>query len=179
MEDALDYMLDYVGEGIEEAKDEVDEFDLQQDEFFNSTDPDSFRMRTIEDILYSDDAYELGIMLIARNQLWENQVNRYGQPLPLYKPRTIRYKIQRDVPAEKRVRYTEFDKGAFYNEGIQIEVNRATDFFDFFITDRRDYFAYIPDDVVGLTPENEELFKYQIGEWLNERLWDYWVQNFL
>lgn len=177
MEDALNYLLNALDEDIKGITEEFEDFEHEQDEFFNSTDPDSIRMMTLEDILYSADAYELGINLIARNQLWENQVNRYNQPLPLYKPRTIRYKIQRGVPAEKRVRYTEFDKGAFYNEGIQIEVNRATDFFDFFITDRRDYFAYIPDDVVGLTPENEDIFKYQIGEWLNERLMDYWLRN--
>lgn len=177
MEDALNYLMDCLDEDVKGITEEFDDFEQEQDEFFNSTDPDSIRMLTLEEILYSSDAYELGIMLIANNQLWENQINRYGEPLPLYKPRTVRYKVKRGVPADKRVRYTEFDTGAFYNEGIQIEVNRATDFFDFFITDRRDYFAYIPDDVVGLTPENEEIFKYQIGEWLNERLMEYWLNQ--
>lgn len=177
MEDAFNEFFDICQDEIKDMSDELELFDQEQDEFFNSTDPNSFRMMTLEDILYSDDAYALGIMLIANNQLWENQINRYGEPLPLYKPRTIRYKVQRGVPPEKRVRYTEFDTGAFYNEGIQIEVNRSQDFFDFFKTDRRGYFEYIPDDVVGLTQENEEIFKYQIGEWLNERLWDYWVAN--
>lgn len=179
MEDALNYLLDALDEDFKGITEEFEDFEQEQDEFFNSTDPDSIRMMTLEEILYSDDAYELGINLIARNQLWENQVNRYGQPLPLYKPSTIRKKLKLSPPPppDKLVRYTENWTATFYNEGIQIEVNRAQDFFDFFITDRRDYFAYIPDDVVGLTPENEDIFKYQIGEWLNERLMDYWLRN--
>jgi len=177
MEDALDALFDALDDDLNGITEEFDDFEQEQDEFFNSTDPDSIRMQTLEDILYSADAYELGIHFIAENQLWDEQIDRYSRRLPQYKPDTIRKKAKLGHPPDKLVNYTEMWTGAFYNEGIQIEVDRSRDFFDFFKTDRRSYFAYIPDDVVGLTQENEESFKYIIGEWLNERLLDYWMHN--
>ena len=74
MEDALNALFDALDDDLKGITDEFDDFEQEQDEFFNSTDPDSIRMRTLEEILYSDDAYELGINFIARNQLWEHQV---------------------------------------------------------------------------------------------------------
>ena len=170
-------MMSALSSEFEGAKAEFEEYEEQEYDRFNSVDADSDRMRILEEILYSEDSYELGIKLIAQNQLWEQQIDRWGDALPIYKPRTVRYKVQRGFPPDKRIRYTEFDKGIFYNEGINIEVNRHADFFDFFKTDRRPYFAYIPDDVVGLTQENEEYFKYVIGEWLNQRLLQEWMNN--
>lgn len=176
-ESAFTACMDYLQQGYEEGRAMYEEYEEQEEERFTSSDPNSERMRIIEQVLYSEDAYRLGLMLIARDQLWESQINRYGEPLPLYKPRTIRYKAKRGFPPDKMVRYTEFDKGAFYNEGIAIEVDRANDFFDFYITDRRGYFAFIPDDVVGLTDDNEYIFKAQIEEWVNEIMYEEWLNN--
>lgn len=174
---AFEQMMDALSQEYKSIEDEFVDYEEQEYDRFNSIDPNSRRMELLEEILYSAEAYDYGIRLIARDRLWEQQINRFGVPLPLYKPRTIRYKAKRGFPPDKMVRYTEFDKGAFYNEGINIVVNRSADFFDFYITDRRPYFAFIPEDVVGLTEENEEIFKYQIGEWLNNRLLEDWMFN--
>ena len=176
--EAFDEMMAGLNSEFGDIKGEFEEYEEQEYDRFNSVDADSRRMQLLEEILYSEDAYELGITLIAQNQLWENNVNRYGEKLPKYSPHTIAKKQRiAGYPANKLDRYTNYWTGAFYNEGIAIEVNRRQDFFDFFITDRRSYFQYIPDDRVGLTPENEEYFKDVIGEWLNERLMQDWMLN--
>lgn len=139
----------------------------------NSNDPDSIRMRTLRDILESPEFYEVGIRLIAMNQLWENQVNRYGQKLPLYRPDTIRKKAKLGHPADKLVNYTNYWTGGFYNEGINVEVNLQGDSYDFVIVGK--WANFIPEDRVGLTEENQEYFEQIVGEELRRRLnrW-YW-----
>lgn len=175
---AFDSLMNAVNDEFEGIKGDMEDYEEQEYERFNAIDPNSRRMELLEEILYSEDAYELGITLIAQNQLWERNVDRYGDKLPKYSIHTIKKKARiPNYPTSKLDRYTNFWTGAFYNEGINIEVNRQADFFDFFITDRRSYFQYIPDDRVGLTPENEEYFKDVIGEWLNERLMRDWMLN--
>lgn len=161
-----------LGESIAE---QIREAEQRLIEEMNSNDPSSIRMQTLRDILLSPEFYEIGIRLIAQNQLWENQVNRYGQKLPLYKPDTIRKKNKLGHPADKLVNYTNYWTGGFYNEGINVEVNLEGNSYDFTIVGK--WANFIPEDRVGLTPENQEVFEAQVAEELNRRLnrW-FWQQ---
>lgn len=134
-----------------------------EEEMF-SHDPNSIGRRTLVEILETQEMYSYGIYLIANDQLWEEQINRYGEKLPLYKPDTIRKKNKLGHPADKLVRYTNYWTGAFTNQGIVIEVDLDRAWYDFVI--RGKWAEFIPEDRVGLTPENEEKFKaYVEQEW--------------
>ena len=172
--DALDAQARGIGESVMEYCEETEEL-------FFSSDPNSERSLILEEIMQSEDAWELAINLIARDQLLENQITPWGAPMPEYKPRTIRYKIQRGFPPEWRVRYTEYDTGAFFNEGIHLVTDRANMLYWFEIPDfaiaRHPYFAFIPEEYIDLTPENKQYFEDTVGEWLNNRLVQEWLNR--
>ena len=134
----------------------------------NSSDPDSIRMRTREEIVNSPDFYIMALQMVVGNQLWDNQVNCYGEKLPLYKPDTIRKKAKLGHDASKLVNYTNYWTGRFYNEGIAIIADRDMNEVNFEI--RPPYDAFIPDDRAGLTQENFERFQDAVNEEMDRRL---------
>lgn len=111
------------------------------------------------EVMESDTALLLALRYILNDQLWENQIDMYGRKLPRYKPDTIRKKAKLGHPADKLVNYTERWTGAFYQEGVYVEVDAARDQYTFENTFSRSYFQYIPEDVFGMTDENFESYQ--------------------
>ena len=141
----------------------------------NSTAPDSMRMRISEEVANSDEIFVMGLNFIVKDQLWELQINRDGQKLPLYKPATIAKKRLLGHSPDKLVNYTNYWTGKFYNYGINIDVDRENNFYDFKILPPYDEF--IPADRVGLTQENEEILNYAIQREVDRRLYDWYEQQ--
>lgn len=175
MEDTLDFLNNlgnYINEGIEEYNTLSDE----SEDFFHSTDPSSRRMQLLEEILMSERAYKEGIRIITDTQLIKS-IDKYGQELPRYKPDTIRKKAKLGFPPDLLVNYTELWTGEFYNSGINIQVDLASDFYDFFVVGR--WARFIPDEYAQMTEENEEIFKDKIAKWLHEALLREWENQYL
>ena len=142
-----------------------------------SSDPNSVGRRTLVEILESPQIHIYGIRLIVNDQLWENQINRYGQKLPLYKPDTIRKKAKLGHPADKLVNYTNYWTGAFADQGVTIEVNQENDWFDFIIVGK--WASFIPEDRVGLTDENEAKFRAVVQEEWKNRMSDWFINELM
>jgi hypothetical protein len=172
-------LMDSLGSAVSEVGEAVESYCEETEELFFSDDPNSERSMILEEIMNSEDAWDLAINLVTRDQLLDKQITPWGSPMPEYKPRTIRYKVQRGFPPEWRVRYTEYDKGVFYNHGVNLVTDRSRMVYWFEIPDfaiqEYPYFAYIPEEYIDLTEENREYFEWQVGEWLNARL----VQEYL
>ena len=95
------------------------------------------------------------IRMVRDEQLWGEQIDMYSRKLPEYRPDTIRKKAKIGHPANKLVNYTENWSGAFYEEGLEVQIFADTDSYGIGRTDRRDYFQYIPDEYIGLTEDNK------------------------
>ena len=134
----------------------------------NSSDPDSIRMRTREEIVNSPEFYAMALQMVAKDQLWDNQINCYGEKLPLYKPDTIRKKAKLGHDATKLVNYTNYWTGGFTNRGIAIYADREMNVINFEV--RPPYDAFIPSDRGALTEENYLRFQAAVNEELDRRL---------
>lgn len=146
-------------EFTQEIEDAIDFYRELVEEATNG--PAGQEIRT--EVMESDAALILALQYITVNQLWENQINMYGQKAPTYKPDTIRKKAKLGHPADKLVNYTQRWTGRFYNEGIYIEVDAARDQYTFENTFALSYFEYIPDEYIGMTEENFESYSAQMS----------------
>lgn len=123
-----------------------------------SPDPASIGQQVRVETIEQPWVVKQGIELIVRDQLWENQIDMNGNKLPAYKPSTLRKKIKK-FGSWDRANYVYFDTGYFYNNGLYIYVDAATDTFTVQSTDERPYFQYIEEhNAIGWTEENFAYF---------------------
>lgn len=179
LSDSLQAVLNVIQERADSIRSDVNTYVDDTNELFYSRDPNSERSQILEEIVKSDDAKDLAINLIARDQLLERQITPWGAPTPTYKPRTIRYKTQRGFPDKWKIRYTEYDTGRFYNNGINIFVDRGAMEYWMGIWNVNEfpYFEFIPEEYIDFTPENRDYFEMRVGEMLRGRLVDEWLRR--
>lgn len=117
-------------------------------------------------VLLSDETLALARRYITENQLWDNQIDMYGVKAPKYSPDTIRKKARLGYSADKLDRYTQKWNGAFYDDGIIIEIDEGADEWKIVNSLAMPHFQYIPDRYIGLTDENYDAFM----EFVNDRV---------
>lgn len=126
----------------------------------SATYPGSPGMDITVEVMESEYALTRALQLITVDQLWENQIDMYGHKTPLYKPATVRKKAKLpDQTPDKLVNYTYAWSFKFMNQGIYIWVDAASDTFTFENTLALPYFAFIPDEVIGMTQDNFDLYE--------------------
>lgn len=134
----------------------------------SSSAPGSTGMEIRVEIMESDYALRRAIQYIAVDQLWESQINMYGEKTPRYKPSTIRKKAKLGQSPDKLVNYTEAWSYNFMNQGIYVWVDATADEYRFENTLALPYFAYIPDEMIGMTQDNFEMYEQEMKEYVEE-----------
>lgn len=144
-----------------------------------SSDPLSMGMQIKIRVMESDEVLIKGLNYIVQKQLWDEQIDQNGQKLPKYSPSTIRKKKKiAGMPSDKLVNYTEYWSGRFYNEGIRIEADGASNEWRFVNTYARPYFKYIDAvDIFGLTDENNALFTAEVDQMIEDAFYDYYTEK--
>ncbi len=138
-----------------------------------SVEPGTTGNRIRAEVLESDMALQLAVQIIARDQMWELQIDPEGRKMPRYKPSTIRKKIKLGHSPDKLVNYTQMWTGRFYLNGIYVWVDGETLEYRFEKTDDYSYFAYIPDEYIGMTEENFEWYQDALSREVTRRQKEY------
>lgn len=171
-------MLEDSYELIDSAKDML-EYDEEIREELFSDDPMSVGVQLKVKVMESDEILQAGLMYIIQDQLWGKQVDMYGAKLPSYAPNTIRQKAKLGHPMDKLSNYTYYWSGAFYNEGVYIYVDAASDYWQFENTMARDYFEYVDEDVFGLTNDNFSMLMNDVEEILEDERYEYYKEKMM
>lgn len=166
------------GDQIRESLDisEAREFIEGLLEELRSPDPASIGQRIRTEVVESDESFIFLNSLITKEQLFTRQIDMHGSPMPLYKPDTLRRKKNK-YPNWTAERYTYFDTGAFYREGIYMYADASSDTWIIQKVNNRDYFQYLMDDAVGLTEENFQIFTAYLDERVRKAQMQYFYEQ--
>ena len=175
MEGPLDGLCDVLDEyaaSIEEETAIVRELEEEK----SSDAPGGVMMQCVADVLESPEFQAMAIRMIADDQMWEQQINMYGQKLPRYKPSTVRRKAKLGFPADKLINYTNYWTGRMRNHAIKVAVDLADNSYEFRVFDvpGKAYSEFIPPDRIGLTDENREMFERMVMREVQREL-DAWM----